>query len=66
MPPARRRLSIIEAATILGVNPKTVRRYIWEGRLPAVRVGPKLLRIDPRDLDQLAHPVPTGSPRDAA
>lgn len=32
-------LAVHETATMLNVNPETVRRYIASGRLPAVRVG---------------------------
>jgi len=43
-------LSIAETADRLGVSPKTVRRQIAAGDLPAHRIGRRVL-IDPRDLD---------------
>lgn len=51
------RPSIQQAATWLGVDPKTVRRYIAQGRIKAVRVGPKLIRIERESLLALATPV---------
>jgi excisionase family DNA binding protein len=51
------RPSIQQAADWIGVNPRTVRRWISHGRLKAVRVGPRLLRIDRESLLALATPV---------
>lgn len=52
-----RRVSVAEAARITGLHHYTIRRYIAEGRLPACRMGPKLIRIDTADLDALSSPV---------
>ena len=41
----------------LGVDPKTVRRYISQGRLKAVRVGPRLIRTERESLESLGKPV---------
>ena len=41
----------------LGVDPKTVRRYIGQGRLKAVRVGPRLIRIERESLESSGKPV---------
>ena len=41
----------------LGVDPKTVRRYISQGRLKAVRVGPRLIRIERESLESVGKPV---------
>lgn len=46
------------AADRIGVCDRTVRRWINTGVLPAYRVGPRTLRIDPGDLDQIARRVP--------
>ena len=43
--------------TALGVDPKTVRRYISQGRLKVVRVGPRLIRIERESLDSLGKPL---------
>jgi excisionase family DNA binding protein len=48
------------------VTPKTVRRWIAAGRLTAYRFGPRLLRIDPDELDALLQPIPTAKTRRSA
>lgn len=57
--PARQMITIAEAAQTYGVHPNTIRRHVAAGRLPAVRVGPRLLRVDAADVEALAQPVPT-------
>lgn len=54
-------LTIAEAAVRRGCSQKTIRRRIADGTLPAYRLGPKLIRIDPRDLGRLARRIPTAS-----
>jgi len=49
--------TIAEAAQLLRVSKPTVSRWIESGRLPAVRVGPRLIRIRRVDLYQLDEPV---------
>lgn len=49
--------SIQEAADYLGINRETVRRYIAAGKLRAHRIGPRLVRIDPRDVEKLRRPI---------
>jgi excisionase family DNA binding protein len=39
------------AAAFLGVHPKTVGKYAREGRIPAHRVGSKILRFYESELD---------------
>jgi excisionase family DNA binding protein len=39
------------------VSTITVRRWIASGRLPAHRVGPKLIRVWSDDLDRVNQPV---------
>ena len=51
------RPSIQQAAAWLGVDPKTVRRYIAQGRIKAVRIGPRLIRIERESLLALAKPI---------
>jgi excisionase family DNA binding protein len=61
---ARRRklVSIETAADYLDVSTRSIRRYIAEGQLPAVRVaGAKLIRVDMADVDALAKPIPAAS-----
>lgn len=49
--------SIQQSAEWLGVDPKTVRRYIAAGRLNAKRVGPRLIRVERESLLALGTPV---------
>ena len=58
-PVARRLVSLVEAAEILGVSTKSVRRYIAAGDLEAVRIGRRTIRIKTESLDRMieAHPI---------
>lgn len=42
-----------EAAARLRINPKALRRLVREGRLPEIRLGPRLPRYRVRDLETL-------------
>lgn len=57
--PTRRLIPLTEAAEILAVSVKTVRRYVAAGDLDAVRLGRRTIRIKTESLDRLidAHPV---------
>ena len=57
---AKRRLGLNEAAEYLGVNPRTIRRYIASGRITAYRLGPRLIKVDRDELDALLRPVGGG------
>ena len=48
--------SLAEAAERTHVSVRTLRRWIAQGRLNAYRAGPKLLRIDPEDVDAMMRP----------
>ena len=58
-PAPRRLVSLVEAAEILGVSTKSVRRYIAAGDLDAVRIGRRTIRIKTESLDRMidAHPI---------
>ncbi|WP_324667191.1 Gene 36 protein (Gp36), probable excisionase [Mycobacterium canetti] len=56
-----RLISLQDAADRCGVNYRTMRRYIAAGRLQAVRVGPRLLKVDAAELDSLLQPVGGGA-----
>lgn len=45
-------LSPTEVANSLGVHDRTVRRWIAEGRLKALRPSTRVIRIDPAELDR--------------
>ena len=48
-------LTVAQVAEHLWISPKTVRRWIADGLLPAVRVGPRLLRISREDVEALVN-----------
>lgn len=43
-------VSIAQAAEQLGIHPRTLRRYIRQGRLTVLRLTPQVVRIKPEDL----------------
>ena len=47
-------LSTAEAAEYLGVSKNTLRSYIAKGIITAHRLGPRLLKFDPAELDAAA------------
>ncbi len=51
--------SLSEAASRTGLSVRTLRRRIAAGHLPAYRSGPRVLRVDPADVDRLMVRVPT-------
>ena len=55
-------LTIQETARMLRVAPITIRRYIADGRLPAVRVG-RGVRLQKEAVDQFVTPVESKKPR---
>lgn len=57
----RRLVSITDAATYADVSVRTMRRYIATGRLTGYRVGPRLVKVDLADLDNLARMIPTAN-----
>ena len=51
--------SIQGAASYIGVDPKTIRRWIAAGRIQGFRAGPRLIRVDLNEMDRLLSPIPT-------
>lgn len=49
-------LTVNEAAAALNVSPKTIRRRLADGSIPARRIG-RLIRINPADLTTAGKPV---------
>lgn len=49
------------AADIAGVSVKSIRRYIAAGRITGYRVGPRMIRVNIAELQDLLSPIPTGS-----
>ena len=50
-------ISINDAAAYVGLDARTIRRYIAAGRLRAYRVGDRLIKVDQADVDKLIRPV---------
>lgn len=46
-----------QTAEHFGVDIKTIRRWISQGRLIAYRVGPRLIRVDRESILKLASPI---------
>jgi len=57
--PERRLLTLAEAAEEVRYSPRTVRRWIDDGRLRAIQVGGRgaSIRVDSRDLERLLQPT---------
>ncbi len=56
--PRRRLAPLIDAAAYAGVHPRTLRRRIADGALTGYRMGPRLIRVDLNELDELLRPIP--------
>ena len=56
---SRRWLSPTEASEYLGCTDRTIRNYIATGRLRGYRMGPRSIRIDVRELDDMLRLIPT-------
>lgn len=50
--------SLTQAAERTGLSTRTLRRRIAAGQLTAYRAGPRIIRLDPVDVDRLLVPVP--------
>lgn len=46
-------LTVTEVAELIGVKPKTVRRWIAQGELPVVRLNARMLRVRALDVERL-------------
>ena len=53
---ADRFVSIAEAAEYLGVNVRTIRNMLYDGRLKAHKLGPRIVRIRLSDIDAALEP----------
>jgi len=50
--PARRYASVKTAAEIYDINPRTVRRWISEGRITGYKIGAMLVKVDLNELEE--------------
>ena len=53
---SRTYLKVKEAAAIIGVSPRTIRRWIRENKIHAVRIN-DLVRIPKESIEQLIRPI---------
>jgi excisionase family DNA binding protein len=57
----RRLISLADAADALAVSTRTVRRYIAEGQIEAVRLGRKTIRIKVDSIERFIDARPVGN-----
>lgn len=57
----RRLVPLADAAEYAAVHPRTLRRYIAAGTLPAYRLGPRNIRVNLDELDHILTPVHAGA-----
>jgi excisionase family DNA binding protein len=55
--------TIQRAASRNSVSVDTIRRRIASGELKAYRLGKRILRVDPNEVDALFRPIPAARPR---
>lgn len=53
-------LSIPDSARLIGAHPNTIRNLVASGKLPAYRIGPRLVRIRRSDLLSILTPYRGG------
>lgn len=61
-----RLVPIEDAADVIGIHRRTLRRWVDEGIVKGYRLGPKLLRVDMDDIDRLLRPIEPTSPTKAS
>jgi excisionase family DNA binding protein len=57
--PVSKYLTLAQAAELLGVHTRTIRRRIADGQLRAYRLGPRLVKVAAADVEALLTPIPT-------
>lgn len=58
MTPKKTYESLAQAAERTEVSIKTLRRRIATGQLRAYRYGPRIIRVDPHEVDKLMRAIP--------
>ena len=61
MSTTKRRLSTDEAAEYLGVSAKLLRKAVKDRKLRAYRIGDRIYRFDPADLDAFERAIGKGA-----
>ena len=56
-----RLISLSEFADRADVHPRSVRRWIASGLITGYRVGPRLVKCDPADLDRVVGTIPAAN-----
>lgn len=56
-------VSLTEAADLMSVSVKTLRRRIADGTIPAYRCGRRVIRIRVEDLERAFIPIPSARRR---
>jgi excisionase family DNA binding protein len=51
--------TIATGASCYKVSEKTLRRWVAEGRITGYRFGPRMIRVDLNEIEQLLKPIPT-------
>lgn len=57
---SRRLVSINQAARLVDVSPRTIRRRIADGSLTGYRFGPMVIRVDLDEVESLLKRIPAG------
>ena len=57
----KRRLSTAEAAEYLGISEKMLRKAVNDKKLRAYRIGERIYRFDPADLDAFERAIGKGA-----
>lgn len=64
--PAPRWATLDQAAEYIGLrNPRSVRRWIAEGRIPGFKINERTLRVNLNDIDRAMRQIPVGQDADA-
>ena len=50
-----------DTAAYAGVSVRTITMLIAEGKIPAYKFGPRLVRVDLNDIDALMKPITNGA-----
>ncbi|GAB3558827.1 hypothetical protein GCM10027405_05630 [Arthrobacter alkaliphilus] len=53
--------NLTDAADAAGVSVKSIRRYIAAGRITGYRLGPRMIRVNLNELQDLLAPIPNAS-----